>query len=223
MRVLDVCCGPGHLSGALADAGADVEGLDFAPSMVERARLNYPNLAFWQGDAESLPYDDCSFDHAVCAFGVMHLSRPDVAFAEAFRVLRPRGRYVFTQWARDDDLLSIVLSAITEHGETRVNLPEAPPPMRFSDPLECHQALKAVGFAMIADQRVETTWTSDRPEALLDLVYGGAVRAAMVLEAQDPKRRIRIHEAMVDAAREHISSEVVVIKRPVVMAWGVKP
>ena len=222
-RVLDVCCGPGHLSGSLADAGAEVEGLDFAPSMVERARLNYPQLAFRQGDAEALPYEDCCFDRAACAFGVMHLSRPDVAFTEAFRVLRPRGRYVFTQWARDDELLSIVLSAITEHGEAPVNIPEAPPPMRFSDPLECHQALMAVGFAEIGDQRVETTWTSDKPEALLDLVYGGAVRAAMVLEAQDPRRRARIHEAIVDAARARISGKVVVIKRPVVMAWGVKP
>jgi hypothetical protein len=71
--------------------------------------------------------------------------------------------------------------------------------------------------------RVETLWTGTQPEALLDLVYGGAVRAAMVLEAQAPARRAQIHEAIVDAARARIAHNAVVIRRPVVMASGTKP
>src|SRR6185437_3238254 len=90
-RVLDVCCGPGHLAASLAGAGAIVEGIDFAPPMVARARENYPDLDFRQGDAEALPFDANTFDHVVCAFGVMHLGHADAAFAEAFRVLRPTG------------------------------------------------------------------------------------------------------------------------------------
>lgn len=136
-RVLDVCCGPGHLAESLADAGATVEGIDFAAPMVARARENYPHIEFRQGDAEALPFSEGTFDHVVCAFGVMHLSHADTAIAEAFRVLRPLGRYVFTQWALDDELLSIVLSAIAEHGEPVANLPDAPPAMRFSDLFEC--------------------------------------------------------------------------------------
>ena len=108
-RVLDVCCGPGHLAGAMAAAGADVEGIDFAATMVTNARDNYPNLGFREGDAEALPYPDGAFDHVVCAFGVMHIGHPDVAMAEASRVLQPGGRYVFTQWAMDDEVLRIVL------------------------------------------------------------------------------------------------------------------
>ena len=142
-RVLDVCCGPGHLAGAIAAEGAVVEGVDFAAPMVARARENYPKLDFQQGDAEALPYAEGTFDHVVCAFGVMHLSRADVAIVEAFRVLRPQGRYVLTQWAKDDELLSIVLSAIAEHGAPIANLPDAPPPLRFSDPLECRRVLES--------------------------------------------------------------------------------
>src|SRR6185503_7545586 len=66
-QVLDVCCGPGHLAAALAGAGAAVEGIDFAEPMVARARENYPHLKFRQGDAESLPFNEHSFDHVVCA------------------------------------------------------------------------------------------------------------------------------------------------------------
>jgi ubiquinone/menaquinone biosynthesis C-methylase UbiE len=190
--VLDVCCGPGHLAGAIAAAGAVVEGVDFATPMVARARENYPNLKFHQGDAEALAYAECTFDHVVCAFGVMHLSCPDTAIAEAFRVINAQGRCVFTQWAMDDELLSIVFSVIAEHGAPVASLPDAPPPMRFSDPLECRAALEKTGFIEVRVDRIETTCTIKQPEAVLDLIHGGAVRAAMVLEAQEPARRARI-------------------------------
>jgi ubiquinone/menaquinone biosynthesis C-methylase UbiE len=221
--VLDVCCGPGHLSGTLALSGAHVEGIDFAMPMVAKARANYPGLSFRQGDAESLPFEGYAFDHVVCAFGVMHLSNADLAISEAFRVLRSNGKFIFTQWARDDELLRIVLSAIAEHGEPVASLPDAPPPLRFSDPLECRRIMEAVGFANVLVDRIETVWTARQPEALLDLVYGGAVRAAMVLEAQQPARRDRIHDAILQEARARLLDGTVTVRRPVVMASGIKP
>jgi hypothetical protein len=130
---------------------------------------------------------------------------------------------VFTQWARDDELLTNVLSAIADHGAPVANLPNAPPPLRFSDPIECRRVLEAAGFADVHDRRVETSWTTERPEALLDLIYGGAVRVAMVLESQEPTRRARIHDAILGAAKARAGGGTIVIRRPVVMASGTKP
>src|SRR6185437_14926029 len=109
-----------------------------------------------------------------------------------------------------------------EHGEPVAILPGAPPPMRFSDPLECRRSLEVAGFSEVQGDRVETIWTAREPETLLDLVYGGAVRAAMILEAQEPTRRARIHEAITQAATARISNGAVLIRRPAVMASGVK-
>jgi ubiquinone/menaquinone biosynthesis C-methylase UbiE len=221
-RVLDVGCGPGHLAAALANKGAVVEGIDFAASMVGKAHANYPAITFREADAEALPYDRGAFDRVACAFGVMHFGRPDVAIAEAFRVLRSGGRYAFTQWGLDDDVLNIVGAAMVEHGAPVADLPPAPPPRRFSDPMECRRVLTATGFADVEDRRVEVRWTMERPEAMLDLIYAGAVRVAMILEAQEPDRRVRIHEAILAAVRARASAGGFEIRRPVVLACGVK-
>lgn len=156
----------------MAGEGATVQGVDFAASMVAKARQNYPHVEFCQGDAEALAAANRAFDHVVCAFGVMHISRPEKAIAEASRVLQPQGHYVLTQWALDDELLKIATSAIADHGAPVDNLPDAPAPLRFSDPAECLRVLQIAGFGDVRAERIETAWTAERPEALLELIYG---------------------------------------------------
>jgi hypothetical protein len=49
------------------------------------------------------------------------------------------------------------------------------------------------------------------------------VRVAIVLEAQEPARRARIHDAILDAAKARSQGGTIVLRRPVVMASGRKP
>jgi ubiquinone/menaquinone biosynthesis C-methylase UbiE len=120
MRVLDVAAGPGYVAAGADARGAHAVGIDFAADMVSEARRRYPNIEFHEGDAENLAFDTSSFDAVVCAFGLLHMADPNKAIAEAYRVLRPDGRFAFTVWSGPDrhDFFAIVLKALQEHGNT---------------------------------------------------------------------------------------------------------
>src|SRR5882762_2445616 len=98
LRLLDVACGPGYVAAAALARGAVPVGIDFSARMVARARERHPAIEFLEGDAERLSFEASSFDAVVTNFGVPHLARPENAFAEARRVLRPGGRFGFTVW-----------------------------------------------------------------------------------------------------------------------------
>ena len=99
-RVLEVGCGPGHLSTRLAQRGFDVTGLDLDPAMIARARANTDppenrggrRPSFLVGDAAALAFPDGSFDLVVSTLSMHHWADPAAGLAEIGRVLRPGGR-----------------------------------------------------------------------------------------------------------------------------------
>src|SRR5262250_2097869 len=99
MSVLDVACGPGYVSAAAKQLGAVPTGIDFSEKMVAIAKRMFPEIRFTQGDAQDLPFEDGSFDRALMNFGLLHVSHPEKACAEACRVLKPGGKFGFTVWA----------------------------------------------------------------------------------------------------------------------------
>ena len=94
-RVLDVACGTGALTLAVAGrvrAGGAVLGLDANPEMLAVARRKAAGIEWHEGRAESLPFADASFDAVVSQFGLMFFGDRVAALREMQRVLRPRGR-----------------------------------------------------------------------------------------------------------------------------------
>jgi ubiquinone/menaquinone biosynthesis C-methylase UbiE len=91
-RVLEVGCGPGRASAALAERHrAAVTGVDASPEMLAAARDFVPDgVVLVEGKAEALPFPDGTFDAGLAQFVVHLLDRPR-AFAELRRVLQPDG------------------------------------------------------------------------------------------------------------------------------------
>jgi SAM-dependent methyltransferase len=101
--VLDVGTGTGVVAVTAARTGARVSALDLTPELLVEARENasiagHPEITWQEGDAETLPYPDASFDVVVSQFGHMFAPRPEVAVAEMRRVLKPTGRVAFATW-----------------------------------------------------------------------------------------------------------------------------
>jgi SAM-dependent methyltransferase len=100
-QVLEVGCGPGHLSIRLARHHVfEVTGLDLDPAMIDRARANanrpgnsdQHRPSFVVGDVATLAFPDGSFDLVVSTLSMHHWADPAAGLAEIGRILRPGGR-----------------------------------------------------------------------------------------------------------------------------------
>jgi trans-aconitate 2-methyltransferase len=92
-RILDLGCGTGQLTAKIAQAGAEVIGIDRAPEMIEQAQLNYPQLHFQVADAKnfhlSQPVD------AVFSNAVLHwIPQTDAVITSIRESLKNGGRFV---------------------------------------------------------------------------------------------------------------------------------
>lgn len=94
-RVLDVGCGDGQISRALARRGADVLGIDPTRLHIEVARERGGGPRYELADATRLPVADGSMDAVVACLVFEHIDEVDAAIAEVARVLRPGGRFAF--------------------------------------------------------------------------------------------------------------------------------
>jgi SAM-dependent methyltransferase len=224
-ELLDVACGPGYLAGAAAKRGANAIGTDFAPAMLSEAKKNFPRAEFRQGDAEALQFESGAFDAVVCGFGLGHLPEADKALLEAFRVLRPGGRYAFSWWCAPDkhEFFALVMGAVKAHGTLEVPLPPAPPMFRFSDPVECKRALSRAGFSDVEAQEHELRFDLQSPQQALDLISKSSVRMAMVLDLQTTEARTRIDKAILAGVQAYKRERGFSIGWPALVANGKKP
>ena len=225
VRLLDVASGPGYVAAAAAARGAIVTGVDFSQAMVAEAAKRYPKIEFRHGDAEDLPFADNSYDAVTMNFALLHLAHPDRALAEAERVLRPGGKFVFTVWAKPEETagFGITLGAIQTHGNFSVPLPEGPPFFRFSDWAESARALKAAGFSAPGFKKIPQTWRLASVDALFEVMRTATVRTAGLIAHQTPEALRSIRVMMRNACGLYLKNGAVELPMPAVLAAATKP
>jgi SAM-dependent methyltransferase len=128
MRVLDVACGNGNAALPAARAGARVTGLDLVPELLEGGRRMAADAGVeidWvEGDAESLPFEDRSFDRVFSTFGHMFAPRHQRAADEMARVCREGGLIVTATWT-PEGVTGKIFGASAKY---------MPPPPEFASP-----------------------------------------------------------------------------------------
>jgi ubiquinone/menaquinone biosynthesis C-methylase UbiE len=96
-RALDLGCGAGEFTVALAEAGVEVTGADVAEAALERARRRHPGLSFVSVPFDGpLPFEDCSFELVWAGEVIEHVADTALWLSEVRRVLAPGGRLLVT-------------------------------------------------------------------------------------------------------------------------------
>ncbi|REE96002.1 class I SAM-dependent methyltransferase [Thermomonospora umbrina] len=181
-RIIDLGCGTGLFSAAIAERGTEVLGIDGSPEMIAQAAAAHPQLSFAVGDAHdfttSEPYD------AVASNAALHwMTRdPDAVIAAVRAALRPGGRFVAEMGGAGNcaELIAAMQTAWRIFG-----LAEPELPWYFPTPAEYATRLESAGFT------VRLLEYFDRPTRMTEGPNGAAdwvrVFAASALKEVPPE------------------------------------
>ena len=152
--ILDVACGPGVVTAAVAQDAAEVVGLDATDEMLAKARArakDLPHVSFQLGDAEALPFADNRFDGAVTRLSLHHFETPAIALSEIYRVLKPGGRAVIVDVTADADPAKAKL-------QNAIEILRDPSHVRMMPAGEITDRVEQAGFTLTASE----TWDKQR-------------------------------------------------------------
>ena len=155
-RVLDIGCGCGDTSIAIARTGAQVTGIDISAPMLTHARTRASNIEFVEADASTFSFQP-QYSLLFSRFGVMFFANPDEAFANLRRALIPGGRVAFACWQdfRENEWVRVPLAAARPLLPPQPQMgPEDPGPFSFADLTRVRRILSNAGFDEITAKPV---------------------------------------------------------------------
>jgi SAM-dependent methyltransferase len=155
-NLLDVACGPGVVTAAIAPGAASVIAFDATEQMLEKAKsrcanAGLRNVDFKCGDAENLPFADARFDGVVTRLAVHHFADPQRALNEMSRILRRGGTAVVVDIVSSED-------ADESNLQNAIEQLRDPSHVRMLPPSELEACMARAGFQDIE----RTTWHKRR-------------------------------------------------------------
>ena len=105
-KLVDVACGTGDIGKLFLDKNdnkSNVTSIDPNKKMISQGRnklSKYANIEWITAPAEKLPLTDNSFDYYTISFGLRNTKNLDLALSEAYRVLKPGGRYFCLEFSK---------------------------------------------------------------------------------------------------------------------------
>lgn len=127
-RIADLGCGTGTLTRLLTDEGFAVDGVDFSPEMVRRARNKVPEAIFVVGDAAIPPLEAEAYDVVLSRHVLWAMPDPVTAIAAWVRLLKPQGIVVLVEgrWGTGAGLRAVDAELIVRSARTEVSIRHLP-------------------------------------------------------------------------------------------------
>ena len=203
-RVLDVATGSGNTALAAARRACQTTGIDFVPALLERARERAAaeglKIEFREGDAESIPFEDETFDVVLSTFGSM-FADPVRSASEMLRVCRPGGKIAMANWTPNGyigESFRITASFVPPPGAA------TQPPVLWGVPNVVRERLgNRVSGVRFVERQVAMRHYS--PESLLEFMrtyFGPTIRALQAAGERAPE----LAAAQLDLARRYNKS-----------------
>jgi ubiquinone/menaquinone biosynthesis C-methylase UbiE len=208
-KVLEIAAGTGVVTRALAarlGPVAEIVATDLNQPMLDMAENLQDGrglVNFRQADALSLPFEDESFDVAVCQFGVMFFPDKLQSYREARRVLKSGGAYVFALWDRisTNEFVTVASALLASR------FPDDPPKFMERTPHGYHDieaitaTLMQAGFADVSVETVDkVSRASSALEAAIGYCQGNPLRNE--IEARAPGSLQSVTESVAAALAE---------------------
>jgi ubiquinone/menaquinone biosynthesis C-methylase UbiE len=200
-RVLETAAGTGIVTRALlraVSATASIVATDLNQPMLEHAaaRTSSSRVTWQSADAQALPFADSVFDVVVCQFGVMFFPDKSKAYAEARRVLKPGGHFLFNVWDKieENEFAELVTAAVADIFPADPPLFLARTPHGYFDKTAI---LKDLGSAGFTDVRLETVMRRSLAASGRDPAIGYCQGTPLrnEIEVRDARRLIEATEA----------------------------
>lgn len=201
--VLELAAGTGVVTRGLAAAlscETTLVATDLNPGMLAVAEARgaprpagAPAVVWQPADAQDLPFDDETFELVVCQFGVMFFPDRPAAHAQARRVLRPGGTYLFSAW---DSIDSNAVALAVDEAYRQV-LPDAPPNVitrvahGYHDPETIRRDAETGGLSVEAVEALDLIGAAESAAAAAAAIpRGSPMRAELEPHGDEVRDRI---------------------------------
>lgn len=213
-KVIDVGCGPGGTTAALAKSvGAEgrVLGVDISRPLIDAAQTRrLSNAAFLVADAGTHPFEAASADLVFSRFGVMFFADPVAAFTNLRRALKQSGRLVFVCWRPPQEnpwsLVPVKAAAPFLPPLPRPG-PAEPGQFAFGDPARVERILKGSGFTGLAIEPLDVQMWMGGDVADVVTSAGRFGPLARAFAEADPDAVAKAKAAIVEVLTPHATKE----------------
>jgi SAM-dependent methyltransferase len=199
MRALDVGCGPGALTAALAErlGVRNVCGADPSEPFVEACRARLPGVEVVVAAAESLPFADGSFDAALSQLVVNFMRDPEAGVREMRRVTRPGGIVASCVWdyAGEMTLLRAFWDAARDVEPERAGTADEGVVMRWCGEGDLAELWRVAGLSQVRFGSLVVRASYAGFEDLWSPLPTGVAPSGAFCKSLDPERRSALHDA----------------------------